>query len=108
MFLHGCLKFNAVNIVFDCVNFCIISISWKGVFSMIRYNIRVNYGDANITKKFEFVHKSWNTLSDKEQNEAFDKAIKELNRVYTTYGRFATTTGVLKLFDSFGFELSIK
>lgn len=51
MFLHGCLKFNAVNIVFDCVNFCIISISWKGVFSMIRYNIRINYGDANITKK---------------------------------------------------------
>ena len=75
---------------------------------MIRYNIRINYGDANITKKFEFVHKSWNTLSDKEQNEAFDKAVKELNRVYTTYGRFATTAGILKLFDSFGFELSIK
>lgn len=47
-------------------------------------------------------------LSDKEQNEAFNKAVKELNRVYTTYGRFATTAGVLKLFDSFGFELSIK
>ena len=46
---------------------------------MIRYNIRINYGDANITKKFEFVHKSWNTLLDKEQNEAFDKAVKELN-----------------------------
>lgn len=46
---------------------------------MIRYNIRINYGDANITKKFEFVHKSWNTLSDKEQNEAFDKAVKELD-----------------------------
>lgn len=34
--------------------------------------------------------------------------LKELNRVYTTYGRFATSAGVLKLFDSFGFELSIK
>ena len=108
MFLHGCLSFNAVNIIFDCVNFYIISISWKGVFSMVRYNIRVNYGDADITKKFEFVHKSWNSLSNEEQDKAFDKAVKELNRVYSTYGRFATSTGIIKLFDSFGFELSIK
>ena len=59
-------------------------------------------------KKFEFVHKSWNSLSNEEQDKAFDKAVKELNRVYSTYGRFATSTGIIKLFDSFGFELSVK
>lgn len=75
---------------------------------MVRYNIRVNYGDADITKKFEFMHKSWNSLSNEEQDKAFDKAVKELNRVYSTYGRFATSTGIIRLFDSFGFELSIK
>lgn len=75
---------------------------------MVRYNIRVNYGDADITKKFEFVHKSWNSLSNEEQDKAFDDAVKELNRVYSTYGRFATSTGIIRLFDSFGFELSIK
>lgn len=58
---------------------------------MVKYNIRVNYGDADITKKFEFVHKSWNSLSNEEQDKAFDKAVKELNRVYSTYGRFATS-----------------
>lgn len=75
---------------------------------MVRYNIRINYGDADITKKFEFVHKSWDSLSNDEQDKAFDKAVKELNRVYSTYGRFATSTGIIKLFDSFGFELSVK
>ena len=59
-------------------------------------------------KKFEFVHKSWNSLSNEEQDKAFDKAVNELNRVYYTYGRFATSTGIIKLFDSFGFELSVK
>lgn len=59
-------------------------------------------------KKFEFVHKSWGSLSNDEQDKAFDKAVKELNRVYSTYGRFATSIGIIKLFDSFGFKLSIK
>ena len=75
---------------------------------MVRYNIRVNYDNIDITKKFEFVHKSQAFLSSDEQDKAFDRAVKELNRVYSTYGRFATSTGIIKLFDSFGFELSIK
>lgn len=75
---------------------------------MIRYNIRINYGDNNTTHLFEFVHKSYMSLSNEKQNEDFDKAVKELNRIYSTYGRFATTTGIIKLFDSFGFELSKK
>lgn len=61
-----------------------------------------------LQKKFEFVHKSWSSLSNDEQDKAFDKAVKELNRIYSTYGRFATSTGIIKFFDSFGFELSVK
>ena len=38
----------------------------------------------------------------------FNEAVKELNRVYKTYGRFATTTGVIRLFESFGFEISCR
>ena len=74
---------------------------------MIRYNIRVNYGDNDITKKFYFVHKDWQTLSTEDQNKAFNDAVKELNRVYKTYGRFATPVGIIKLFYSFGFEQTI-
>lgn len=75
---------------------------------MIRFSIRVNYGDNDTTVKFDFVHKDWNTMSNDEQYKAFDKAVKELDHIYKTYGRFATTTGVLRLFDSFGFTLSSK
>ena len=75
---------------------------------MIKFSIKVNYGDADTTASFDFVHKNWNVLSSEEQTEAFDKAVKELDRIYKTYGRFATTTGVLRLFNSFGFDLSAK
>lgn len=75
---------------------------------MIRYHIRVNYGDSDTTQLFEFVHKDYATLTIEKQNKDFDKAVKELNRIYSSYGRFATTTGILKLFDSFGFEISKK
>lgn len=61
---------------------------------MIRYSIRVNHGDAM-------------SLTDEEQDKAFDKAVKELNRIYKKYGRFATEAGVISLFDSFGFERTI-
>ena len=75
---------------------------------MIRYNIRVNHGDANITTKFYFVHKDWATISQEDSDTAFDKAVKELNRVYKNYGRFATEVGIVKLFESFGFERTVK
>ena len=74
---------------------------------MIRYNIRVNIGDNNNTVKFFFVHKDYATISEEASNEAFDKAVKELNHVYKDYGRFATKTGVIKLFETFGFEYTI-
>lgn len=75
---------------------------------MIRYFIRVNNGDNDTTVKYSFVHKDWDTLSKEEQDKAFDNAVKELERIYKSYGRFATSTGVIRLFNSFGFELSFK
>ncbi len=73
---------------------------------MVRYHIRINTGDANVTDVYHFTHKSWNTITREESDKEFDKAVKELNRIYKSYGRFATKTGVLRLFEAFGFELS--
>lgn len=73
---------------------------------MIRYNIRVNHGDDNVTTKFYFVHKDWQTISQEESDKCFDSAVKELNRIYKTCGRFATEVGVIRLFESYGFERS--
>ena len=75
---------------------------------MIRYQIRVNVGSEERTIMFYFVHKEWQSKSDEEQNKEFDDAVKELNRIYKEYGRFATTTAVTRLFDKYGFERSIK
>ena len=75
---------------------------------MVRFHINVNYGDADTTKLFWFVHKNYQNLSDDEQALEFDKAVKELDRIYKTYGRFATTVGIKRLFDSFGFEESVR
>ena len=47
---------------------------------MVRYSIRINHGDNNITTQFYFVHKDWQTISQEESNKAFDKAVKELNQ----------------------------
>lgn len=74
---------------------------------MIRYKIRINNGDSNQTKTYYFVHKDWEKLLSEEQDNAFDCAVKELNHIYQDYGRFATSTGVLKLFDKFGFEQTL-
>lgn len=71
---------------------------------MRRYNIRINYGDNDATSKFYFVHKDWQTISNEDSDKAFDKAVKELDHIYKDYGRFATTTGIAKLFAKFGFE----
>lgn len=75
---------------------------------MNRYFINVNNGDANITKQYCFVHHDWDSMSVEDQDAAFDKAVKELNHIYKDYGRFATTIGVIRLFESFGFELSLR
>ena len=74
---------------------------------MTRFSIRVNIGDNNVTRHFEFVHKDYNIKKEKAEKE-FDKAVKELNHIYKDYGRFATSYGVINLFDKYGFELSIR
>ena len=74
---------------------------------MQRFHIRVNNGDKDETVMYYFVHKKWNEITEEEQEKAFDKAVKELDRVYKTYGRFATQTGVTRLFESFGFERTL-
>lgn len=71
---------------------------------MVRYNICINIGDANKTVKFFFVHKDWDIVNKEDSDKDFDAAVKELDRIYKNYGRFATEVGVTKLFESFGFE----
>lgn len=55
-----------------------------------------------------FFHKNWSVISQSESDAAFNDAVTELNRIYKTYGRFATQTGVTKLFESFGFERTVE
>lgn len=74
---------------------------------MIRFHIRVNNGDNNTTKMYWFVHKDWETKSEEEQTKDWQAAIDELNHIYKDYGRFATSVGVTKLFDKFGFERTL-
>lgn len=68
------------------------------------FSIRINTGDDNITTVFYFVHKDSHSLSQEQQITEFDKAVKELDHIYKDYGRFATSTGVVRLFKHFGFE----
>ena len=70
---------------------------------VVRYSIRVNVGDDDRTVRFQFAHKDFMNLNEEQQNEQFDKAVKELDHIYKDYGRFATTKGVCNLFESFGF-----
>ncbi len=72
-----------------------------------RYNIRVKYGDKDKMIKLYFVHKKYQEFNIGEQDAAFDAAVKELNYIYKTYGRFATLTGITRLFDTFGFERAL-
>lgn len=78
----------------------------RGKKIMVRYNLQIAHGDNNIVKKYYFINKNWQTLTKEETDKAFDSAVKELDRIYKTYGRFATEVGILRLFDSFGFEVS--
>ena len=74
---------------------------------MLRFHIRVNTGDKNITTMYWFVHKEWATTSEEDQASQWNDAVQELNHIYQDYGRFATSVGVTKLFDKFGFERTI-
>ena len=75
---------------------------------MISYTIQIANGDANTISRYYFVHKDWKNISKEESDAAFDSAVKELNHIYSEYGRFATQTAILNLFHKFEFELSVK
>lgn len=70
---------------------------------MVRYNIRIAYGDKKACRKFYYVHERFNELSEEEQDAAFNDAVTELDRIYKNYGRFATINGINALFKEFGF-----
>lgn len=70
------------------------------------FHIHIATGVPKKVEVYHFVSKDRDTLTIEQQAEAFDKAVKELNRIYE-YGRFATKAGVLTLFDKFGFEWSM-
>lgn len=74
---------------------------------MVRYHINVKVGNEDRKVYFEFVHKDVDKLSKEEMDVEFDKAVKEIERVYN-YGRFATEVGVARLFETFGFVRSPK
>ena len=44
-----------------------------------------------------------NFLADTPQGKEFDKAVKEINRIYHETGRFATKEEVMKHFAKYGF-----
>ena len=75
---------------------------------MVRFYINVNIGDDERTVKFWFIHKNYDTLDEDKQQEAWQKALDELNHIYKDYGRFATEVGVCRLFNKFGFERSVR
>ena len=74
---------------------------------MIRFHINVNNGDDDVTIRYEFVHKEWQTLSEEDQYKQWDIAVKAIDHLYKTCGRFATQVGVSKFFEQYGFERTI-
>ena len=70
------------------------------------HRINIAYGDEKIVKTFYFIPKDTSWTIEKRIEE-FDKAVKELDYIYESFGRFATTTGVCNLFKKYGFERTI-
>lgn len=69
----------------------------------IRYCIRVNTGDDGHTTAYCFEHIGGKDMMELEQRAIFDVAVKELNKIYKNYGRFAEEDSVTRLFESYGF-----
>lgn len=61
------------------------------------YLINIMYGDIAFTKRFRFD-------SDKEDDsEDFDRAVKDINKMYHENGRFKTSEEVVEHFRKYGF-----
>lgn len=62
------------------------------------FHIRVMYGSK--LKRFNFCS---NEEDDEKAAIEFDKAVKEINRIYKESGRFATENEVILHFSKYGF-----
>lgn len=64
------------------------------------YLIRIMYGKENPARLKRFRFDSKSETSDIE----FDKAVKEINEIYATKGRFSSQEEVLEHFKKYGFS----
>ena len=63
------------------------------------YSIRVMYGKGvPATKRFSF-----ESLTEANADIEFDKAVKEINKIYKETGRFDTMEEVVNHFKKYGF-----
>ena len=61
------------------------------------YLINIMFGPNKMVKRFRF------TPIAEQGDEEFDKAVKAINEIYKTSGRYKTEKEVLEHFKSYGF-----
>ena len=75
----------------------------------LKYNLMMNHDSIEVSDRiFGFATPAQKEFNAIFREKAFDLAVKELNFIYSTYGRFATKIGITRLSNHFGFELSYK
>ena len=62
------------------------------------FMISIMYGEVAKTKRFRFYSES--SIAE----EMFDKAVKDINEIYHTNGRFKTMEEVINHFAKYGFS----
>lgn len=71
-----------------------------------RYCVYVSVGEPPHDVRLIFKHISCGEMFSYETDAVFEFAAKELEKIYTKYGRFASESAVINLFESYGFELA--
>ena len=69
-----------------------------------RYCVSVSVGSSSYNTVLTFKHISCDGMFSYETDAVFEFAMKELEKIYTKYGRFAEESAVIHLFESYGFE----
>lgn len=72
----------------------------------IKFHINIALGDRNYIRRFYFVYGYPDlnlNVSEEEITDKFDSAVKELNYIYKSFGRFVEAEAVVKLFKKYGF-----
>lgn len=70
---------------------------------MEKLRVFVGFGETASHKEFKFEPKDKGKSEDKV-NEDFAKAVIELSRINTEYGRFAEEKAIYNFFNSYGFK----